>query len=211
MLVSKHQMLPQRLALPVSKPPRHESQRPPPELLILGHPAHTRRAGETRARWRGGASFSGCRAGAVEMQHRHHQLFLRHIDSHVDSRHPTPPRGGLRPALCHSSSLKGGSADRAGSASIDAARRILLSDDLVRSREARADAPRFAFFFNVRNRYTREGFEPSVPVHLCFALTSPEVAGFSGGIYYQLSRDDVRIGSPTAVAISKAVYQGSIA
>jgi hypothetical protein len=24
----------------------------------------------------------------------------------------------------------------------------------------------------------RKGFEPSVPVHLCFALTGPEVAGF---------------------------------
>src|SRR5271166_2619610 len=39
----------------------------------------------------------------------------------------------------------------------------------------------------------REGIEPTVLVHLCFALAGQEVGGFSGGIYHQLSRDDVRI------------------
>jgi hypothetical protein len=39
----------------------------------------------------------------------------------------------------------------------------------------------------------REGFEPAVPVHLCFALLGAQVAGFSGKLYHQLSREDVRI------------------
>jgi hypothetical protein len=39
----------------------------------------------------------------------------------------------------------------------------------------------------------RRGFEPSVPVHLCFAKMVGQVAGFSGGIYRQLGREDVRI------------------
>ena len=40
----------------------------------------------------------------------------------------------------------------------------------------------------------RERYKPSVPVHLCFALTGPELARFSVGIYRRLSREDVRLG-----------------
>ena len=54
----------------------------------------------------------------------------------------------------------------------------------------------------------KEGFEPSVPVHLCFALSGPEVAGVSAGFTISSAETMFASSSPKTLAMSKAVYEG---